>query len=281
MSFGKKFSVGLLFVCLSARVVFGSEPIDFEGIFGGTEGGFVLYDMKHDSYVRHNEARCSTRFTPASTFKIPNALIALETGIASDSDFVIKWDSLRDPRQEWWTGFFEVWAQDHTLKSAIKYSVVWYFRELARRIGKENYEKYLKQFDYGNQDISGGVDKFWLSSSLKISPDEQVAFLKKLYKNQLGISQRSADILKQMIVLEEGEGYRWSGKTGGGDLPDGKAIGWLVGFLETKDNVWVYALNIEDESFEKMAPKRLAIAKKLFEGLGLLKGKDSSTQDSR
>jgi beta-lactamase class D len=120
--------------------------------------------------------------------------------------------------------------------------------------------------------LSLGPEEVW---------DEEVAFLKKLYQNQLGISQRSAYILKQMIVLEEGEGYLWSGKTGGGDLPDGKAIGWLVGFLETKDNVWVYALNIEDESFEKMAPKRLAIAKKLFEGLGLIKGKDSSTQDSR
>lgn len=91
-----------------------------------------------------------------------------------------------------------------------------------------------------------------------------------MYQNQLGISQRSTDILKQMIVLEEGDGYRWSGKTGGGDLASGKTIGWLVGFLETRDNVWIYALNIEDESFAKIAPKRVATTRKVFEKLGLI-----------
>jgi len=138
-------------------------------------------------------------------------------GVATDENFIIKWDSLRNPRQNWWTSPpFDMWGRDHTLRSAIRNSVVWYYQEIARKVGEENYKKYLQQIGYGNQDISGGLDSFWLSSSLKISADEQLEFLKKLYANELGFSKRSTDIVRDILVLEKTEDYTLSAKTGGG-----------------------------------------------------------------
>ena len=203
--------------------------------FTGFDGAFVLYDTKHDKYHRHNAKRCAERFSPCSTFKIPNALIALETGVVTDENFIIKWDSLKAPRQNLLT---PSWTRDHNLRSAMRYSVVWYFQEVARRIGEQNYKKQLGQIKYGNQDISGGIDKFWLSSSLKISANAQIEFLRKFYYEKLGASERATNIVKAIIVLEQTERYKLSGKTGAGPRENGKMLGWLVGYVETKNNVY-------------------------------------------
>jgi len=153
---------------------------DFQKHFAGIEGAFLLYDTKPGKYYRHNKKRCAEHLSPCSTFKIPNALIALETGVVTKGNFAIKWDSLKTPRQNLLTSN---WARDHNLRSAMRYSVVWYFQEIARRVGEQNYKKYLSNIAYGNQDISGGIDRFWLSSSLKISANEQVEFLRKFFKS--------------------------------------------------------------------------------------------------
>src|SRR5690606_26270393 len=133
-----------------------------------------------------------TRFLPASTFKIPNSLIALETGIASGADFALAWDSTAVPPQPWWP---DAWRQpEQTLRSAFQHSVVWYYQELARRIGEERMATYVAQFDYGNHDIGGGIDQFWLDGALRISPMEQVAFLQRFYQGDLGISDSTTAI---------------------------------------------------------------------------------------
>src|ERR687898_3554298 len=87
-------------------------------VFGKTNGAFVLYDLKNNRYIRHNESRCRRRFTPASTFKIPNSLIGLETGVVRDADFVIRWDRQRytDQGRPRIAPFIH-WWQDHTLRS--------------------------------------------------------------------------------------------------------------------------------------------------------------------
>lgn len=235
--------------------------------FQGIDGAFVLYDVKQDKYYRHNAKRCDERLSPCSTFKIPNALIALETGVAADENFVIKWDSLKTPRQNLLN---PNWARDHDLRSAMRFSVVWYFQELARRIGEQNYKKFLGQIVYGNQDITGGRDTFWLANSLKISTNEQVEFLKRLYYDKLGFSPRAVDIVKSIIVLEQTEQYKLSGKTGAGPRQNGKMLGWLVGYVETHDNVYFYALNIDGENFQSIAEKRLTLAKALLKELKVL-----------
>src|SRR5262249_6574898 len=115
---------------------------------------------------------CDARLTPQSTFKSPHALAALDAGVVTENE-VIKYDG--HPVD------FPAWGRDHTLVTALRFSVVWYFQEIARRLGPEREQKYLAQFEYGNRDASGGLTTFWLGSTLGISPDEQEQFLVKLF----------------------------------------------------------------------------------------------------
>ena len=160
------------------------ELISLNNHYRPFTGSFVLLDLKSGDYKIYNDSISKTRYSPCSTFKIPNSLIALESGIASDENYLIKWDSIKNPAKPWMheSEPFKYWMQDNTLKTAIKNSVVWYYQELARRVGKEKMTKYLNRIDYGNNDISSGIDNFWLCGSIKVSAKEQVEFLNKLYK---------------------------------------------------------------------------------------------------
>ena len=202
----------------------------------GLIGCFVLYDLKKERFVRYNPKRCSVRFSPASTFKIPNSLIGLETGVIPDENLVLKWDG----EKRW----VPAWNQNQDLKAAIKNSTVWYYQELARLVGEERMKKFVTAFEYGNQDISGGIDQFWLNGTLRISPDEQITFLRKLQASKLPVSQRSLDIVKKIIVLEETPTYVLRGKTGW-HKTDERSVGWLVGWVEKGEEVYFYVLNTE------------------------------------
>lgn len=240
--------------------------------FKNTIGAFVLSDLKNTQNIRYNVERCNQRFSPASTFKIPNSLIALETGVIKDENVVTTYDKEKHPSESWWPN---TWTQDHNLRTAIKNSVVWYYQEIAKKVGKENYNKYLEQFQYGNKDVSGLIDQFWLSSSLKISPNEEVEFLKRFYKGELPVSKRTTDIVKDILVLEKTDDYKLSGKTGLSSPQDsGKSLGWFVGYLERKDDVYFFATNLEDTSREALIPKRIEITKRILTELGLLEQKN-------
>jgi len=248
----------------------GHEKPRLDGYFDGLDGCIVVYDESADQYIRYNETRASTRFSPCSTFKIPNAAIALETGIIPGSDFVIDWNSNLYPKQNWWTDDpWATWARSHTMKSAIQYSVVWYFKELARMIGEQRYNEYLKVMNYGSRDISGGLTQFWLVSSLTISPDEQVEFLRRFYHNDFGFKPESIDQVKDAIVLEDNDSYRLSGKTGTGMIDD-RTMGWLVGYVEKNNNVYYYALNIESTDYDRIRSSRLDIVKSVFREMGVI-----------
>jgi beta-lactamase class D len=249
-----------------------AEP-EIAGRFEGAKGTFVLLDLQRDRVVRHDPQRAAERFPPCSTFKVPNALVALDTGIVADAETVLRWDPKLAESKGPLAQAPPEWMRDHTLRSAMQYSVLWYFQDVARRVGAERYAKYLAAFDYGNRDISGGVDRFWLSSSLRISADEQVGFLKKLYTNKLPVSRHALDVVKDIIVLETTPEYRLSGKTGTGPLPDGggRSINWLVGYLEKGGDVYVYALNLEGASLGAVTrQRRLDITKGILRDLGIL-----------
>lgn len=251
----------LLFLLLAASALFSQ---DYKKYFDeyGVKGSFMVYDMNNDKYVYYDSARCYERFTPASTFKIPNSIIGLETGVIADENFVIPWDSVKTR---------ETCSADMTLKDAIKFSCVWYYKELARRVGAEKMQEMLNAFDYGNKDITSGVDKFWLEGSLKISQAEQIKFLKKLCTYDLPVSRRSIDILKNIIVLDSAAGYVMRGKTGWG-LQDNMEIGWLVGWVEKEGNFFIYAINIESPTeTPTFAEARRSIAEKIMKDLGILK----------
>jgi beta-lactamase class D len=258
--------IALLLLLAPAR----AAAQDLRPYFKDVTGCFVLYDLQHDRYLRYNEPRCRRRFSPFSTFKIPNSLIGLETGVIKDAEFVIPWDRRKYPPQENWdTEPFNHWGQDHTLRTAIKYSVVWYYRELATRVGAARMKDGLEKLRYGNRDISGGVDRFWLDSSLRVSPDEEVEFLKALYMENLPFSKRSIDIVKDIITLEQTDAYKLSGKTGGGSFGKG-ALGWFVGYLEAKGNVYIFAINLEGANFLAIRDLRITLTKRILSGLGYL-----------
>jgi beta-lactamase class D len=249
----KKLIILLLFITAA-------KSQDFKNYFDefGVKGSFIMYDMTGDKYVMYDSARCNTRFTPASTFKIPNSIIGLETGVIADENFVIPWDSTKSR---------ETCDHDLTLKDAIKYSCVWYYKELA---SAEKMQSMLNNFNYGNKDISNGVDKFWLEGSLKISQVEQIEFLKKLYKYELPVSKRSIDILKNIIELDSNSTYIMRGKTGWG-FQDNKDIGWLVGWVEKNGNAFFYAINIEtDKENPKFGEARRKITESIMKELGVL-----------
>jgi len=182
-------------------------------------GCFLIYEVNDDLYQIYNSPRCEQGFLPASTFKILNALIGLETGVITDQNMVIPWDSV--VRSE------EIWNKDHTLATAIPYSVVPYFQELARRIGVERMKQYVDDSDYGRMDINPEtIDRFWLWGDSRITPWEQLNFMIHFYANQLPFSQTNIELVKKLIVLKETDQWVFRGKTGM-TVQDGKNIGWF------------------------------------------------------
>lgn len=212
---------------------------DLSKYFIGYEGSFVLFDKNKNEFTIFNQQKSQKQVPPCSTFKIVNSLIGLETMVVEDENTTFKWDGKKYP--------IESWNKDHTLKTAISNSVVWFYQKLALKIGEEKMQDYLNKVNYGNKDISGGITKFWLQSSLKISPKEQVDMLRKFYEYQLPFSKRNIDIVKKIILLSEDNGTRLSGKTGSGSKPNSVEYinGWFVGYVEKDKNVYIFATNIE------------------------------------
>jgi len=237
--------------------------------FKGFKGTIVIYDQGADKYITHNEDRAATPYSPFSTYKIPHSIIALETKIISNTEQIIQWEEKKYPAETWWP---KTWAGEHNLRSAIKFSVVPAYRHLATLIGDSVMQRYVDRFEFGNKDISSGLDSFWLNGSLRITAYEQVAFLKKFYNSQLKISAQTERNVKNILLQEQTENYKLSAKTGGGTIgrDQSAALGWYVGYLEKADNVYFFALNIEGNSFNEILKPRVLITKSIFRALGII-----------
>ncbi len=228
------------------------------------KGTFVLLNLKTGKKVCFNEKDNNTGYTPASTFKIINSLIGLETGVIKDENHVIKWDG----KVRW----NKNWNADTDLKTAYKNSTVWYYQELARQVGDSKMQDWITQVNYGNKDISGGIDQFWLSGGIRISPNQQVEFLSLLAQNKLPFSKRTTDIVKSIMVAEETPTYTLRAKTGWGN--SGKTdIGWYVGFVTTTDNIYVFAncIQTDDQKHPNFSSARIEIAREILKDQGILK----------
>jgi beta-lactamase class D len=204
----------------------------------GAEGAFVLHDLATGRITVHDPERAERRFLPASTFKIPNSLIALETGALRDEHEVIPWDGV--DRGDWWNG-------DQAMTRAFGRSSVWFYQEVARRIGEERMREWILRIGYGNTDIGGGIDRFWLEGGLRISAAEQVELLRRLYTGDLPLSERSQAIVRRVMWMEEGDGYVLRGKTGWARQFGGDQVvhtGWLVGWVERGENAYLFATQI-------------------------------------
>lgn len=228
----------------------------------GVEGSFLLYDLTEKSYIIYNAARNRQGFIPASTFKIPNSIIALELGIVQDENTFMKWDGTERN--------IKAWNEDMTFGNAIKVSCVPCYQEIARKVGVTNYHKLLKKIRFGQMDVTTEtLDSFWLRGNSNITPTEQIDFLVRLYKNQLGVSKRSVDIVKNMLILEQSENKVFRGKTGWAINQD-LNIGWFVGWLEKDGKPYFFATSVEainpDEA--QFIKSRLAITKTILSELG-------------
>ncbi len=219
----------------------------------------IVDGQSRQAYVR-NAARSGRRFTACSTFKIANALIALDSGVVAgpDSPFPYDPDRHANPRRP-----EAAYNRDQTLASAFRHSVVWAFQEIARKVGEERYRDYLARFEYGDRDLSGGLDQFWLTT-LDISAAEQIRFLRRFYVNAFGLDPEAVQAVKEMMLLEENDGYRLFAKTGTRLPQDGKWLGWIVGFAEAGPRVLYFALNLDAVSYPELKEKRMQL---LREGL--------------
>jgi bla regulator protein BlaR1 len=237
------------------------DKVDFAARFKGYDGCFVLQLLDGAWTLRHNDRRCALRLSPCSTSKIFNSLAALEAKVVDSIETKFKWDGTPQGRK--------VCEQDHNMITAMRDSVVWYFQVTAGRVGEKRMQQYLDIADYGNRDMSGGLTQFWLQSSLEISADEQVKFLTKLYTDKLEFRPEVMDTVRKLIVLEKGEDWTFSGKTGTGGSNGKMVMGWFVGHVESGGRQYVFAANIRAED-GALGMKAKEITKSILKDLRLI-----------
>lgn len=210
--------------------------VDLSAYFGKYEGSFVLYDLANDVWSIHNMDHATLRVSPNSTYKIYDALFGLEKGAITPENSFIAWDGKTYP--------FEAWNADQTLQSAMHSSVNWYFESVDEKLGVTDISNYILEIGYGNEDMRGDFPTYWLESSLKISPIEQVELLTELQNNGFGFAPENINAVKDAIYLSSSDSGKLYGKTGTGRI-DGKDVnGWFVGLFETKDDTYFFATNI-------------------------------------
>ena len=200
------------------------------------QGAILIYDLAHQTYYTNDMEWAQTGSIPASTFKIANSMIGLELGLLENEATIFKWGG--ENRR------MDVWEQDLSLQKAFQLSCVPCYQELARNIGARRMNEYLQKLEYGQMVVdSSNIDLFWLVGDSKISQMQQINFLERLYLSRLPIQPHTAQVMKKIMLIEENEDYRLSGKTGWAVLED-KDIGWFVGFLEAKGQTYFFATRI-------------------------------------
>lgn len=228
-------------------------------------GTFGLFDNMRGNFTLYNLARYrDSAYLPASTFKIINSLIGIETGVIDNESMMIPWDGVRR-RPEW--------DRDLTMAQAFKASAVPYYQEVARRIGKPRMQLWLDSLHYGSARITTAIDTFWLDNSLKITPDEQLGLVKQLYFSQLPFQKRTQQIVRKVMVQESNANYTLAYKSGWGHTPDGKSLGWLVGWVEENKHPYFFVLNLSAAPDADPAHVSIHILKGILGKLGFLEGK--------
>lgn len=235
----KRLSTSILLLAgmiLSTSCLAQADDEDLAGLFSvrGVAGTIIITSLDGGTSYVYNETRSREQFLPASTFKMLNTLIALQEGAIRDEQEILKWDGTDKGRPEW--------NRDQSMASAFPASCVWFYQELARRVGDRKYQQYLRRLKYGNRKTGPDVTTFWLEGDLRISAVEQIAFMKKLVKEELPFSKGHMQVLKKLMTVEETSRYSLKAKTG---WTGRNGIGWYVGYVETKGNTWLFAMNLD------------------------------------
>ena len=210
--------------------------VDLSSYFGRYDGSFVIYDLENDAWSIHNAAHASLRVSPDSTYKIFDALFGLEEGVITPEDSLIAWNGENYP--------FATWNADQTLHSAMSASVNWYFQAVDEQLGSAVLHNYMQKIGYGNRNMNSAFSTYWLESSLKISPVEQVELLTKLQSNSFGFAPENINAVKDAICLSTSSSGTLYGKTGTGRVDGQDVNGWFIGFVEVSDNTYFFATNI-------------------------------------
>jgi beta-lactamase class D len=252
----------LILIAAQAHAIDWQESDEVAALFKERKlnGTFVLYDVLGNKLIGHNRTRGQVRYIPASTFKIPNSLIGLAAGSVASVDVVLPYGGKPQPIKEW--------EQDMSLRNAIKISNVPIYQELARRTGLARMRAGVAALQYGNEQIGGHIDRFWLDGPLKISAFEQVDFLARFGQLQLPLPRPVQLSVREIIFLETGDRWALYGKTGWA-TPYKPAIGWWVGWVQKGDEIYAFALNIDMPTMAD-GPKRIELGKACLKALGVL-----------
>lgn len=204
-----------------------------------------------------DQSRSTQRFSPASTFKIPHTLFALDAGVVRDEFQVFAWDGVKRS--------FAGHNQDQNLRSAMRTSALWVYAIFAKELGEEKARHYLKLIDYGNADPSTSEGDYWVDGELEISAVEQISFLKKLYKNELPFRVEHQRLVKDLMIIEAKRDWKLRAKTGWKG-----ALGWWVGWVEWPTGPVFFALNIDTPNRMDDLFKREEIARAVLRSIGAL-----------
>ena len=216
--------------------------------------------------IHEGAARARRRLSPCSTFKIPNSLIGLETGAIPSPDHIIRYDESKHRSPTFWV---EAWGKDLDLRSAFRLSAVWYFKELAAKVGPGNMQAFLNRFQYGNRDASGWNDPFWIRSTLRISPVEQVEFLDKLFRDGFGLTPRNVQAVESFMRQDSKQGHELFYKTGAcTDTQAGPEV-WMTGFVQHGSQRTYFAMNAGAATLDEILPRRIELALERLINAGL------------
>lgn len=242
--------------------------------FKDMKGCFLLYNLKTQKFDKIiGEATCRERFPACSSFKVPLAVMAFDSGVLKDENVVLKWDGVKDSRPEV--------NQDHNAKTWMRDSVVWFSQRITPKLGTQKFQKYLTAFKYGNEDFSSGITTAWLNSpsdpnGLKISAYEQVEFMRKLWTNTLPVSHRSMELTRDITYLETSpKGFKLNGKTGSGFYDKEKKVnlGWFISHIQKGDQEYIAVTTLSDlqpyPTFSYGGPRAKQITKDILTAEGL------------
>ncbi len=261
------FSIAILFASCSPNNVEVDDSLEKYFAKYKVDGTFALMNNGTGKFTVYNLSRYrDSSYLPASTFKIVNSLVGLQTGKIINDSMVIRWDSV--------VRRVDSWNADLNMYEAFRVSSVHYYQEVARRIGRDTMQIWIDSLKYGNRDISGPIDSFWLNNKLKITPDEQLGLVKRLYFDQLPFYKTYQQMVRNAMLFENKTTYRLAYKTGWGFTEKGHSLGWIVGWIEENNHPYFFVLNIEspDPEFD-MIPARIGIVKDILKDMGFFEGK--------
>lgn len=259
----------LLFAACSPNNVYEDKSLGKYFDENDVQGCFALMNNGTGRFSVYNLPRYrDSAYLPASTFKIVNSLIGLQTGKITNANMVIKWDGVQRP--------IEAWNKDLTMIEAFRASAVPYYQEVARRIGKDTMQFYLDSLSYGTRKITSAIDTFWLDNSLKITADEELGLVKRLYFDQLPFYKTYQEVVKKAMLMEDNANYRLGYKTGWSfwSEQNPRHLGWVVGWIEENKHPYFFVLQIESKKKDfDMATVRMKMLKDILKQLGFFEAK--------